>query len=371
MAANDLNAPLTRNIRRAAVRRPVLAPFIIASALVVALVAGIWVAVVDDPQGGRPVAVAAIQDAPAATGSLPERLGEGPATPDTPADSGQLADSLTAAGFQVAGLPAAPPAVDGTGLTEPSAFGPLPRIGPDGSLPRNAYAGRMPPLAAGLPRVAIVVGGLGLSQTGTQSAIQALPEGVTLAFAPYGSSLQRWVDQARSEGHEVLLQIPMEPLSYPQENPGEHTLRVSADPAAMRRDLAWNLGRMTSYAGVMNYMGAGFTANERALAGFLGEVGARGLFFLDDGTSDESRADSVGENLRVPVLAADAVIDTERSPAAVGRALDALEALARERGFATGIATAFPGSVAAIADWASSAAGRGIALVPVSAGLAR
>ena len=95
--------------------------------------------------------------------------------------------------------------------------------------------GLCPPLAAGAARAcrgsSIVVGGLGLSQTGTQKAIETLPEDVTLAFAPYGSSLQRWVDKAREDGHEVLLQIPLEPIDYPQENPGEHTLLVSGGAA--------------------------------------------------------------------------------------------------------------------------------------------
>ncbi len=49
-------------------------------------------------------------------------------------------------------------------------------------------------------RIAIVVGGLGLSQTGTQRAIEALPEEITLGFAASGNSLQRWMQEARRGG---------------------------------------------------------------------------------------------------------------------------------------------------------------------------
>lgn len=363
MARNDLNQPLYRETReRPPRRRPLIAPALVSAAALLALVAALWVAVVDDPDGGRAVAVAMIREAaPAATGSIAE--GEwGEAEPAVaPRDSLELA-ALPA-------VPAALAAISGdAGLTEPSAFGALPRVSPDGRRPRDVYA-RPARAAADAPRVAIVIGGLGISQTGTQKAIATLPEDVTLAFAPYGGSLQRWAAKARAEGHEILLQIPLEPLGYPQENPGEHTLLASA-PGNMRDDLHWALGRLTGYAGVMNYMGARFTADERALVPLIGEIGERGLYFLDDGSSAESRTDAVGEGLRVPVLRADRIVDQDRSAGGIERALDELEAIAATRGHALGVASAFPASVEAIARWAKEAETRGVALVPASAILA-
>jgi polysaccharide deacetylase 2 family uncharacterized protein YibQ len=212
----------------------------------------------------------------------------------------------------------------------------------------------------------IVVGGLGLSQTGTQAALDKLPQDITLAFAPYGSSLQRWVGRARENGHEVLLQIPLEPMDYPTVNPGEHTLLVSGG-AENRDDLEWALGRMTSYAGVMNHMGARFLTDERALVPFLGEVGERGLYYLDDGSVPESLATKVGAALAVPVLTADRILDRDRAPAAIARELASLEAIARARGVAVGVASGFPASVDVIVGWASEAQARGILIVPASA----
>ena len=367
MAANDLNIPLHRKGRApAAPRRPVIAPVLISAALVLALVAAIWVAVVDDPNGGRPVAIAAIRDVPQATGSLPEA---------EPAGSPGLdaVPSVTPQDVQLAALPAAPPGLSvDPALIEPSAFGPLPRMGPDGSRPLEVYA-RPPRIgtAQGVPRIAIVVGGMGLSQTGTQRAVATLPEDVTLAFAPYGSSLQRWVDEARSQGHEVLLQIPLEPHGYPEENPGEHTLLASAGSEGNPDDLKWILSRITSYAGVMNYMGGRFTSDEAALVPFLGEIGSRGLFYLDDGTSAESLAEPVGQALAVPAMSADLVLDGDRSPAGIRRQLAALEAIALTQGVAIGVASAFPASIEAIAAWAESVEARGIVMVPASAALER
>jgi polysaccharide deacetylase 2 family uncharacterized protein YibQ len=361
MAKNDLNQSLHGKLsKRRSPRLPVIAPILIFTALALAIMAGFWVAVVDDPDGGRAVAVAAIEAAaPASTGSL---VGDA-------ASEGGTTEAI-AAGAELAALPHMPtPLGADAGLVEQSAFGPLPRVSPDGRRARDAYARPAGRLPDGVPRIVMVVGGLGISQTGTQNAIELLPEDVTLAFAPYGFSLQRWGAKAREEGHEILLQIPLEPEGYPQENPGEHTLLASASGDS-RRDLHWVLSRLTGYAGVMNYMGARFTAEERALVPFLGEVGERGLFYVDDGSSAASLAPAVGEGLRVPVLTADRIVDQDRSAAEIERNLTELEAIAGTRGVAVGVASAFPASVEAIARWARGTKERGVFIVPASAALA-
>lgn len=381
MQKSDLTRPFERPADKPGKmrRRPLIAPLLVSAALVLAVVAAFWVAVVDNPDGGRPVVVAKIEDAvPAATGSVPAVAPDAASLPSAPQPApsatwetppGAAQPEPPQDEVQLAALPQLPPAAAGDpSLIEYSSFGPLPRVSPDGRRAREAYARRSAPVPEGVPRIVLVVGGLGLSQTGTQAAIDTLPEEVTLAFAPYGGSLQRWVVKARERGHEVLLQVPMEPLDYPTDNPGEHTLLVSAG-SANRQDLHWVLGRMTSYAGVMNHMGERFTGDERAMLPFLGEIGQRGLFYLDDGSSPQSLAAKVGEALNVPVLTASRTIDVDRSPVAIERELAALEAVARVQGVAIGVASAFPASVDAIARWVADARTRGIVIVPASAAI--
>jgi hypothetical protein len=367
MPPNDLNTPLYSDARSAVPRRFVVAPVLISAALLVAVVAAFWIAVVDDPEGGRSVAVARIVDAvPAATGSLSDRPAEATIAPTAT----EPASPLAAGRQQLAALSGAPQeGIVAAGLAEQSSFGLLPRVSADGRRPREAYARRAPAAGPDTPRVAIVVGGLGMSQTGTQKAISELPEDVTLAFASLGSSLGRWAGEAREEGHEILLQIPLEPIGYPETNPGEHTLLVSPDRYRNRQDLHWNLGRMTAYAGVINHMGSRFTGEDTAMLPFLGELGERGLFYLDDGSAPQSRATAIGEALQVPVVTADIIVDRDRSAGAIEQSLRKLESIAVERGLAVGVASAFPTSVEAIARWVGEAQARGVVIVPASAAL--
>ena len=137
-------------------------------------------------------------------------------------------------------------------LIENSPVGPLPRIADDGRKPMNVYAA---PATPGKLRIAIMVSGLGISAKATTAALASLPPGVTLGFAPYAGDVQHWVNQARQFGHEVLLEVPMEPFDFPDSDPGPHTLRTGVDENSNLQRLTWTLSRFTGYAGVTNLLG--------------------------------------------------------------------------------------------------------------------
>jgi polysaccharide deacetylase 2 family uncharacterized protein YibQ len=250
-------------------------------------------------------------------------------------------------------------------LLEESEAGVLPVRDATGRRPFDAYA--RPWSGAGGAKVAIVIGGLGISQTGTQAAIQALPGEITLAFAPHGNSLGRWMQEARRDGHEILLQVPLEPFDYPRANPGRHTLLVSANDTQKQHDLHWVLGRMTNYVGVMNYMGARFTADEAAMEMLMDELAERGLGYLDDGSSARSLARDVAQRKGVPFAASDVVIDASGKRGDIMSKLDELERTARAKGTAVGYGSALEGTVEAVGAWAREVRKRGIELVPVTA----
>lgn len=250
-------------------------------------------------------------------------------------------------------------------LIEQTEAGSLPRRAADGRRPFDVYA--RPWSGARGARVAIVIGGIGVSQTGTQNAITKLPPEVTLAFASGGNSLDRWMQSARQAGHELVMQVPLEPFDYPSVDPGRNTLTVDAAATENRDRLHWALSRITNYTGVMNYMGARFVADESAMEPFFGELAARGLMYLDDGSSARSLAQPLARRAGVPYASGDMPIDAERERGAILRKLDDLERTARAKGFAVGTGSAFDVTVEAVATWAEEAKKRGIEIVPISA----
>lgn len=250
-------------------------------------------------------------------------------------------------------------------LIEQTESGPLPVRSADGRRPVDVYA--RPWSGARGARIAIVIGGLGLSQTGTQAAIAKLPGEVTLAFAPQGNSLGRWMQTARQDGHEILMQLPLEPFDYPRVNPGRNTLTVDAAEGDNIAHLRWALSRTTNYTGVMNYMGARFTAENAAFQPVMDELGKRGLLYLDDGSSARSIAPELALKNRVPFAGADQTIDASHERGDILKKLDELERTARAKGTALGVGSGFDATIAAVAEWIGEARKRGIEFVPVSA----
>lgn len=337
----------------------------------------LFLTVLGDPKAGTPSAHVALEreaaaaPAPAPTGfeafsmgamGLYQNLAGGadPAAggdavitlPDGGSVSGQGAP-ITAPVHAASPLAKAPIA----GLSQPGSSGPLPMIAPDGRVPAQAYARPFRP--NGKPRVSLIVGGLGLNAVTTRAAIERLPPEVTLSFVPYADNLQGWIDQARAQGHEVMLEMPMEPTGYPDNDPGPYTLLADGGADDVTAKMDWLLSRATGYFGVTNYLGDRFAGSDTGMNAFLSVLRQRGVAFLDDG-SFQRRPGAWAR------ASADRVIDRTQSPAAIVAALNGLEAQAKLRGSALGAGFSYPVTVEAAARWTAGLEQRGLQLAPAS-----
>ncbi len=253
-------------------------------------------------------------------------------------------------------------------LLESSRYGMIPVIA-DGLKPFRAYAAGSDAeraRAAKTPSIAIVVQGLGVGAAKTADAIVKLPAAVTLAFTPYGADPAKLAERARAQKHELLLQVPMEPFDYPDNDPGPQTLLTSLAPEQNLDRLTWHLSRIQGYVGLANFMGARFVASDTAMQLVMKEAAKRGLSYLDDGVSPRSVAAQIADSAALPFARADASIDAVPTAPEIDRALAKLESIAKERGAAIGVASALPISVERIGNWSKTLESRGIMLVPLT-----
>jgi polysaccharide deacetylase 2 family uncharacterized protein YibQ len=382
--SSTLNAPLTRRRARGGKARepgkrhlPVARLALAGIVVLFAFVAG-RVLLVDTPDGGRPSAEVAINtthnanSVAGANSSSIEVITVGPEISPEEVNAALAEQEAAAAGHEpVAATPAAvvPDAYRAMPeLLETSEFGPLPRMSATGETPFAAYSrpSVTAATAAGKPLIAIVVTGLGINLDGTLQAVEKLPDTVTLAFAPYGKSMERTVGAARSEGHEVFLEVPLEPFDYPDNDPGPDTLLGQAPRDNIDR-LYRVMGKFGGYAGVINNMGARFTASSADFGPMMEELGARGLAYLDDASSNRSVAPQLAQANRVPFARASMVLDTNPARAPILASLVALEEKATRDGSAIGLITALPVSIDTVAEWAKGVESRGFLVVPASA----
>ncbi|HHG88900.1 MAG TPA: divergent polysaccharide deacetylase family protein [Devosia sp.] len=336
------------------------------------------VMLVDDPDGGRPVAEVPIS-IEINTNPLAERVGTSPGltsdsqsaeppaleqeTPDAAPQDVTPTGQAEQPGFQPDEFGTLPD------LSEQTQYGVIPRISQQGRTPFSAYARASigPEAAGGKPLIAIIVTGLGLNEAGTLSAIAELPDNVTLAFAPHGRTLARTAAAARAGGHELLVEVPMEPFDYPNSDPGPRTLLTNQTARANLDHLTWVMAQIGGYVGLINYQGARFTSSAADLGPVMEELGARGLGFVDDGSSNRSLTRQLAQANQVPYSRASIRLDTNPSRPAILQALEQLEQTAARDGSALGVISALPVSISTLKSWAAGLEERGMELVPASA----
>lgn len=251
------------------------------------------------------------------------------------------------------------------GLYESGPGGPLPVISESGQRPGEAYA-RAFDGDPSAPTIAVVVGGLGLNRALTEEAIAALPAEITLSFVPYARELQAWVDRARADGHEVLIELPMEPFDYPNNDPGPHTLLAEAGEAENARRLDWLLSRAAGYTGVINYLGARLGANESAMSHVFTVLEGRGLTVFHDGSGRRPVLDAAQAASGARLSIVDRLLDANPEASAIDARLLDLEALSLQNGTALGLGSPYPTTVDSLAAWANSLPARGYQLAPAS-----
>ncbi len=247
-------------------------------------------------------------------------------------------------------------------LLESGPFGQVPRTAEDGRVSRNVYA-RVLTANAARPRIAVIVAGIGLSESQTDEALRKLPFDVTLSVSPYANDPMRIARAAQGYGFETLAGIPMEPAGYPLNDAGPRALLLASTEAENSNRLMWSMSRIQAYPGVTAAIGGSlrgdrFAADQGQFSKFLAEIGRRGLFYIDPTPGGAAQPGGVSRSV-------DLLLD---DPSALDAQFQRLEDLAYEKGSAIGlIGLPQPVVVDRLVAWASRLPDRGITLAPVSA----
>ncbi|MDE1148523.1 MAG: divergent polysaccharide deacetylase family protein [Azospirillaceae bacterium] len=309
------------------------------------------------PQGGPRVATGA----PAADGQTDAPAGGPLANPAPAAEAAAAHEGADPMDIQVKLAPSR-----NDGLLEKTPAGFLPRIPAKGPAPWQAYS-RPFPQDDKRPRIALVMADLGWSPSVLEKVLARMPAAVTLAFAAGAPNLQKSIDQSREDGHEVLLQVPMEPQGFPQNDPGPGTLLTSLSDDQNVARLETAMASATGYVGLTSLTGTKFLTAHDNLQAVLRQVQRRGLIYVDSWQVQTSQATRLATQLNLPRALSDVQVDRAETEAGVAAQLAELERLAKANGVAVGFAQPYPVTLEGIAHWAVGLRDRGIVLAPVTA----
>jgi len=215
------------------------------------------------------------------------------------------------------------------------------------------------------PRAAILIDDMGQD---LEAARELLALDLPLGFAvlPFLAHSREVAQAAAERGREVVLHLPLEPRAADRARPGPGALSLSQGEAEWRRRLSEALAAVPGSIGVSNHMGSRFTEREGAMEVVLGEIRARGLFFVDSLTSSHSVGWKVARRLGVRSARRSVFLDNERGEEAVAIQLDRLLEEARRWGKAVGIGHPRPATIAALRRAVSRLRISGVRLVPPS-----
>lgn len=254
----------------------------------------------------------------------------------------------------------------------------LPKPGPQGLLPRQAYAAPVVPVPAGNAQVALLIDGIGEADEAlSNQAMDTLPGPVSLAVSPYVADAASLMERARTHQHETLLSLPVDDSASTGAQTGKDTganpLQASLGVEKNLENLDAILSHLAGYAGVTNAFSGqngGAYPQSAAFRPLLSALTRRGLLYLNvmpapqSGQTPAPRAitDKAGS-----VGTADVVIRTDADIVTIDILLLKLQQLARKNGHAIGVMGPLrPVALSCLKAWIPNLKTVGITLVPVS-----
>ncbi|MEP6343427.1 MAG: divergent polysaccharide deacetylase family protein [Maricaulaceae bacterium] len=250
------------------------------------------------------------------------------------------------------------------GLSRQSPYGPIPAKSETGDTAFLRYAKPFQtPVNA--KTVAIIIGGLGLNSEITTRAILDLPEQITLSFAAHSPQLQVWIDQARENGHEVMIEIPMQAIGETPDA-SNRTLIVTDDIAKNTRNLDWLLSQGSGYFAVTNYNGDAFLSRSDIVAPMMSYLEDTGLGFIFDSSFPSVALPALATSAKLPFIEAEMILDDVNNRDLTRAKLSELTDKARSGHRPIGTGFAYTSTIDAVTAWAATAADEGLVLVPAS-----
>jgi polysaccharide deacetylase 2 family uncharacterized protein YibQ len=222
----------------------------------------------------------------------------------------------------------------------------------------------LPPKVAVKKQIAIIIDDIGYDLKPVKELLKINAD-LTFAVLPGLSHSSEAAQMLRKAKKEILLHLPMEPLSYPNEKPGEGALFTDMNDEEIIFQLRKNIKSVPNIAGVNNHMGSKFMMNEDKLALIFRELKKKNLFFIDSRTSAETKAEAAANKVGLPMSERKIFIDNDRDYKKIYNNLINISK-ANDNTPVILIGHPYPETILAIKDATKVLRDQGISIVPVS-----
>ncbi|MDD4090955.1 MAG: divergent polysaccharide deacetylase family protein [Smithellaceae bacterium] len=230
----------------------------------------------------------------------------------------------------------------------------------------GALLAKIVPPRSAARQVAIIIDDIGYDMKPVRELL-ALDENITFAVLPLLAHSREAAEALHRAHREILLHLPMEPLSYPKEKPGSGALFTDMNDEEILFQLRRNMDSVPYASGVNNHMGSKFMADEEKLTLVFRELKKKNLFFIDSRTTRDSKTEAAAHKARLTVMSRKIFLDNERDYSKIYQIL--MEAARSSDGNSPLIVIGhpYPETIRAVREAGKVYREKGIAIVPVSA----
>ena len=196
------------------------------------------------------------------------------------------------------------------------------------------------PVQAG--KLAIVIDDFGY-RPHQENQVLALPNTVSVAVLPNALHAHEMATKAHNSGHEVLIHLPMAPLSkQPLE---KDTLRPEMSSAEIERIIRDAVSKVPYAVGLNNHMGSAMTSSLFGMQKVMQALSRYNLYFLDSMTIGNSQAMRAAAGTGVKVIKRKVFLDDTQNEADIRNQFNRAIQIARRSGSAIAIGHPHPTTV--------------------------
>ena len=132
---------------------------------------------------------------------------------------------------------------------------------------------------------------------------------INFAIIPQLEHSTKVMELASKSGHQSLIHIPMEPMGYPANDPGDNAIFVELKSGEIRKRMREYISQLDKAIGANNHMGSLATQDRRVMGEVLNALKEENLFFVDSKTTSKSIASKVASELQIPNFERDLFLD--------------------------------------------------------------
>lgn len=220
------------------------------------------------------------------------------------------------------------------------------------------------PAPAERPRIALIIDDMGYDLAIAKRLLR-MDAGLSISILPHSPFQKEIATLAHQAGREVLLHLPMEPLEYPEVDPGPGALITSMTPDEMLAVLRRDLDAVPHISGVNNHMGSRLTEDAARIRQVFTILKKRGLFFIDSLTSPRSQCAQVAQLFKLPFAQRHVFLDHTQEANAIRFQIKRLISTAKKHGQAIGIGHPYPVTLQVLEEELTEVK-KGVTIVPVS-----